>query len=177
MINNKIREARKNKLMTLNDLASAIGVTASYISQLERNIIEPSISTLRKISRELEVPMYCFFEEEDKDPILIRSDQRKELRINNNIKLQYISPVSREQGTKLELFLFHMEPNNENDLCHNSDECIFIIEGTVKILLEKEVFILENGDSIYIKENIPYKIYNDSEIITTGLITILPANT
>ena len=50
MLGDKIREARKRKRITLNQLAEMSGLTASYISQAERNLTEPSLSSLRKLS-------------------------------------------------------------------------------------------------------------------------------
>ena len=42
MLGDKIREARKKQQFTLSQLADAAGLTASYISQVERNLAEPS---------------------------------------------------------------------------------------------------------------------------------------
>ncbi len=60
----KIREVRQKAKLTLNDLASKTGLTASYISQVERGLIDPSISSLRRISAVLEVPLYVFLTDE-----------------------------------------------------------------------------------------------------------------
>jgi len=176
MIGDKIREARKDKSMTLNDLAESTGVTASYISQLERNIIDPSISTLRKISKELGVPMYYFLDEESEDPILIKAGSRKKLiNTKNSIEYEYVSPVSREHGTKMEMLFFHINPGNGDDfLSHDSDECIYIIKGSVKIFLENNTYNLKSGDSVFIKENVTYRIYNESTVPATGLTCIVP---
>ena len=64
MLGDKIREVRKRADFTLNQLASASGLTASYISQVERNLTEPSISSLRKIAAALQTPLYMFLDDE-----------------------------------------------------------------------------------------------------------------
>ncbi|EET84441.1 transcriptional regulator, XRE family [Clostridium carboxidivorans P7] len=66
MLGPKIREIRQEKGLTLNELADKTGLTASYLSQIERNIIDPSLSSLRKISLSLEVPIYTFLTDEKK---------------------------------------------------------------------------------------------------------------
>lgn len=53
----KIRAARKSKGMTLAELAAAIGVTASAVSQYERGKLIPSTITLLCISNTLGLPM------------------------------------------------------------------------------------------------------------------------
>lgn len=52
MLGDKIREARKRKRITLNQLAEMSGLTASYISQAERNLTEPvAIFTAEAVGR------------------------------------------------------------------------------------------------------------------------------
>lgn len=42
----KIREFRKNQKMTIRELAELSGMSISYISQIERGEIDPSLSSL-----------------------------------------------------------------------------------------------------------------------------------
>ena len=53
----KIREARKAAGMKRGDLAKALGVSASYISKIEREETPTSLQNLEKISKALEVPI------------------------------------------------------------------------------------------------------------------------
>ena len=46
--------------MSLRELAKRAGTTASMLSQIERNLVNPSISTLKSIAQALEVPMFKF---------------------------------------------------------------------------------------------------------------------
>lgn len=50
-----IMKARMREGVTQEDLAERIGVTSHYISDLEQGLAGTSISTLMKISRELNV--------------------------------------------------------------------------------------------------------------------------
>ena len=77
MIGDRVRENRKSKKYTLEQLAEASGLTASYISQMERNLTEPSISSLRKIAQVLQVPISSFLEEDQAHTQLIRKQKRK----------------------------------------------------------------------------------------------------
>ena len=77
MLGDKIREARKKQQFTLNQLAEASNLTASYISQVERNLAEPSISSLRKIAAVLQMPLYQFLDDDAPQTQVIRADKRK----------------------------------------------------------------------------------------------------
>ena len=54
MIPQKIRTLRQAKGLTLKELADKTQTTAGYISQLERGLVDPSLSTLRKIAAVLD---------------------------------------------------------------------------------------------------------------------------
>ena len=56
-----VKKYRTIKGYSIRELARNINVTASMLSQIERDIVNPSINTLKAISVELGVPMYKFF--------------------------------------------------------------------------------------------------------------------
>lgn len=174
MIGDKIREIRKTKGMTMNDLAAGAGVTPSYISQVERNVVEPSVATLQRIAQTLEMPMFAFFDEEFKEPVIVRAGNGPACsRPGSGIAYEYISPAAREAGNKIELFSIRIDPRNNDEYMQNPfEECIFIIKGSVKVFLEDVSYHLEDGDSILIKENIPYKLFNAGLKPATGISCI-----
>lgn len=67
-----IKNTRKKKSMTQNELASLCGITQTYLSQIEGNRKEPNLSILKVISEQLEIPLPILFflsiTEEDVDP-------------------------------------------------------------------------------------------------------------
>ncbi|MEA5083669.1 MAG: helix-turn-helix transcriptional regulator [Lachnospiraceae bacterium] len=68
-IGNKIRKLRLDRNLTQETFSEAIGISVSYIGQLERGQRNPSISTLESIAKTLEVPLsalLCNLTEEEK---------------------------------------------------------------------------------------------------------------
>lgn len=58
LIGEKIKQLRKEKQMSLSELAEKAGVAKSYLSSMERNLqTNPSIQFIEKISQVLEVPV------------------------------------------------------------------------------------------------------------------------
>ena len=53
----RIKEARKTAGMKQEDLAKTLGVSASYISQLEQGKTPTSLQNLEKISKALNAPI------------------------------------------------------------------------------------------------------------------------
>lgn len=68
----KIKQIRKQKSLTQDAFAKACGITQTYLSQIENNIKEPNLATLKKISEVLNVPLPILFflsmDDNDVDP-------------------------------------------------------------------------------------------------------------
>ena len=50
-----IREERRKQNLKIKDLAERIGFSLSYVSQVERDLIVPSLSALRQIAGALDI--------------------------------------------------------------------------------------------------------------------------
>lgn len=68
-IGERIKQLRKSKDITGNQLAELTGISQSIISRYERNVIEPPISSLELICNALNVSLTDFFKINN-DPIL-----------------------------------------------------------------------------------------------------------
>ncbi len=58
----KIRDLRRERGLSSTVLAELIGVTPAYISQIERNWAEPSLSIFRKLAKTLNVELLSLLE-------------------------------------------------------------------------------------------------------------------
>ncbi|MDX9826790.1 MAG: XRE family transcriptional regulator [Spirochaetia bacterium] len=180
MIGDKIRKTRKAKEITLSQLAELCGLTASYISQVERNLAEPSISSLRKISAALQLPLYSFLEETSEVTQVIRADQRKQLKLtDSNIVYEFLSPFgpSEHETPSLEVFYFSLKPKSwtrDEYSSRAAEECIIVLSGELVLDCVDETFTLREGDSIYLRSNIPHKAFNPGETLTTAIMCVTP---
>ncbi len=60
-LGNIIKNIRKQKGQTQGEFARSCGITQTYLSQIESNLKEPNLSTLRAISESLDVPLPILF--------------------------------------------------------------------------------------------------------------------
>lgn len=165
-----IREFRKQKGMTLTELAEKSGFTASYLSQLERDIIEPSLTALRKICIVLEVPIYYFLSDaEDAQSTIIRKEERQKLALpKTSVVYEFLTPMGLDQNIKPKMEIIHIEIkpkkwSSEEYFSHNADECIIIMKGNIEVALDNEKVILNEGDSMYIIQNVKHKYFNPTD--------------
>ena len=187
MLGDKIREARKRKRITLNQLAEMSGLTASYISQAERNLTEPSLSSLRKLSAALQLPLYFFLDDDIPQTQVIRADQRRKLAIpGSEIVYEYLSPVTMLEAERLLMragrkgFVLlaagaGCRIDAEDYVRHDvAEECITVLTGVITVDCLHEEYHLYEGDSVYIRRGIPHKVYNPSNGVATALICLTP---
>jgi transcriptional regulator with XRE-family HTH domain len=184
MIGKRLREERKKKNFTLQELAEMTGFTASYISQIERDLIEPSITALRKLCVALDQKIYFFLDDAPLDPIIVRRDKRQKLKLHNtSISYEFISPMRTQSSynPQVEVIQIDIQPkewSSTESFSHKADEIVYILRGELTVLLnsgeEERTEILNSGDSLYILPNVKHRLYNASDEITRILSIITP---
>lgn len=175
MLGQKIRKKRSEKNYSLKELSNKIGLTASFLSQIERELAEPSISSLRKIADALDVPIFYFLIDEQKSSPVVRKNERKSLKLpESHLTYELLTPdVSRA----MEVFIARIEPNSEmgeEDSIHPGEECILVMQGQMEIIVGEETYQLEEGDSIYYFASLPHSISNIGDDVLVFLSAITP---
>jgi transcriptional regulator with XRE-family HTH domain len=77
IIGERLRELREKKDFSQGDIEKRTGLLRCYISRVENGHTVPSIETLEKMARALEVPMYKLFYEGKEPPDLPKLPKRK----------------------------------------------------------------------------------------------------
>jgi len=78
--------------MTVTELARLAEVSTGLISQVERELSDPSLATIRKIARALDSPLFSLFEEPETDDIaVVRRDSRMTVQSPGGIAYSRIS--------------------------------------------------------------------------------------
>jgi transcriptional regulator with XRE-family HTH domain len=156
MMGPRIRQRRHELEISLAELADQVGVTASFLSQVERDLASPSLQTLKTIAAALQVPLFFFLLDEESESYVVRHGSRKKLSLPDP-KLDYelLTPgVNRH----MLLFIGHYEPGTSSLVSprqpspeKNSavEECIYVLQGSLEIELVQGIHILDAGDSIY----------------------------
>jgi transcriptional regulator with XRE-family HTH domain len=77
IIGDRLRELREEKKLSQGDIEKRTGFARPYISRVEHNHSVPTIETLEKWARALEVPMYQLFYDGEEPPKLPNLPKRK----------------------------------------------------------------------------------------------------
>ena len=171
----RIRRRRLQLDMSLSDLASASGLTKSFVSQIERDRNSPSIATLRTIAAALHVPMFYFFQSELAASPVVRSAERRIITFQKTgVKYELLTPDLQHNIEMLEMRLEPGQGSGPDSLAHEGEECAVVVEGIAEIEVAGVVHRLGAGDSIYIGTMQPHRSYNPGKRAAVILSAISP---
>jgi transcriptional regulator with XRE-family HTH domain len=175
-LGSRIRKLRKEKGITLSNLAEQACLSTSMLSMVERDITPPSIESLRRIAASLNVPCFYFLiEDQYTERMIVRRGERSLLQLSDhNGSYELLSPSLRK---RIEMILFKLQPGEstvEEPMSHEGEECLFVLSGRLKVVLPEQHVILEEGDSLYLDQELPHKIINVGSTTAKAVSAISP---
>lgn len=150
----KLRKVRKEQNLTQLELAQQVGITNGQVSTIERGVSSPSLSTLHRIARALNVPMHEFFEDEaKKDVKLIRRGKgRRVANTSENFTIEVL--LARSNRGAFNVLALEVE-SGELKLSprpSTPDEYFMhILKGKCEMEIQGDHHVLDPGDSIFVK--------------------------
>lgn len=160
----RIRQIRSQRDLTLEKLAQSTGLTISFLSQVERDAVSPSIESLQKIAKALGTKVGAFFEEEErKELTLVRQAERPRM-IEEKTRATVETLASGLLNIRMEPRLLTLEAGGEMGeefSAHVAEAFGLMLEGTAEIVRGTEERLkLAKGDSVYLRSPRPRKIVN-----------------
>ncbi|MHB1407860.1 MAG: helix-turn-helix domain-containing protein [Desulfitobacteriaceae bacterium] len=172
MIGENIRKIRVQKKISLKTLAGKTGLTPSFLSQVERDLADPSINSLRRVADALDVPIFALLVSEKQPSPVVRKDERKSLRLpNSQMSYELLTP---DLNRSMEVFISRLAPSGSSSTdVHKGEECTLVLEGTLEMRIGNDVYVLNEGDSIYCQGEIPHRMVNigEQELVILSCIT------
>ncbi len=173
-LGDKIRALRHKQKISIEQLSDMTGLSKGLISQIERDITGPSVASLWKISKALNVTMNYFFDEFE-DNHVVRKDERKKIMIEKtNRSYELLCPNLRKA---IEMLWIEIEPfkcSTEDLISHEGEECGVVIKGTLRVLSGEKVYDLNEGDSIYLDSTIPHRYVNIGDKMSVSVWAMVP---
>lgn len=160
-IGGKIKRLRIRNQLTQEELANRCELTKGFISQVERDLTSPSITTLLDILECLGTNIKDFFNETIDEKIVFKKDDIF-IRENPDFKNQIQWIVPNSQKNRMEPILLNLEPGGitKSDDPHEGEEFGFILAGSVNLHLGNEVFKARKNESFYFKAIVSHYLSN-----------------
>jgi transcriptional regulator with XRE-family HTH domain len=154
-ISNRIKEKRKEKDITLQQLADTVGVTKGLLSQIENNRTVPSLAVLLSIVKALQVDFNEFFDKLDAiqstGPTVIKSTQHQRFEKEYTKGTWYYRITSfKHQGKLIDIVLYKQAKNAKKGyVSTQAHEFNYMLKGKAEYTIEGEKYMVEEGDSFY----------------------------
>lgn len=157
-----LKSLRKERKLTLKDLAAETGVSISFLSQVERGKSSVTLESLKKIADALGVNPSVFFAKDDvQDDLSIRQERFFYKDLSNGVLDASFSPI-----------LVTLQPgeNEGNAFSHGGHEFLFVVEGLLTVEIDGRPVQLNEQQSILFDARKTHYWYNHTEHIVRFLV-------
>ncbi len=177
-IGGRVRELRKAQGRTLADVAAGVGISVSYLSQIERDVSRLPIAVLKRIADELGVHMNWFFRTgvqgpADERDVIVRASNRRNLTFTGlGIAEELLSP---NLAGPLELLISTIDAGADSELySHDGAEAGLVMQGTMQLWVGDRHFELAVGDSFAFPSTEQHRCANQGTTPVKVLWVITP---
>ena len=178
---NKMRKERLRRNMTLEQLSQRTGLSKSFLSQIERGLAQPSITSLKKIAYQLGISVVRLYASEENnhdlweyktenharkdngaeyigDVKIVRADRRKGLTLpGSDVVYELLTPDLNRKLEVMYLRIAKGEDSGDEPMSDPLGEKFgLVLKGVFEVRVRDEIYRLEAGDSIYFPAHFPH---------------------
>ena len=169
-IGRRLRTQREERGLTLREVARRIGVSASLISQIERDKVNPSVSTLYALVRELGLTMGDLFADDGTAPAragagnggpVVRPDSRFVINLASGVTWERLT---QDSDPSVEFLYVVYEAGSESCpedslVTHGGREYGYVLSGRLRVRIGFDEHVLDPGDSISFDSSSPHRLW------------------
>ncbi len=184
-IGGKIRDLRQKRRLTLQDLGAKTGLSKTLLSEVEEGDQVPPVATLIKIARALEVNVATFFQEEEQDAkvaVTRVAERRRSVRRSHQqegeVGYSYESLEVHKSRKVMQPLMVSFDPMDKKDMvfvCHEGQECVYLIAGELEFRTPEELIVLAPGDCLYFESDVPHSFRSLGETAAQALVVVSSA--
>ena len=190
----RIRKQRHQLSHSLKQVSGKTGLSISYLSEIERGVRVPSISSIRNIQKALGLSLFSLLANEDIDsfkhkhpmerqshnyiskPTLVKKGQRK--RIGYPGQKGFYELMTPDLNRQLEVLYIKREPGEslgtEPFIDPPGEKCCLMLSGREEVRIGGEVFQLEAGDCLSYPANLPISWKRLGDEVSEMILIITP---
>ena len=168
-----IRDLRKHRGLTLDELAGKVKRSLGFLSQVERGLSRPTVADLTAISEALHVPTTYFYQAGQPRPLdwVTRPGERRTIYSAEGISDVLVSPTLNGGFSMLESHLAPGASSGEGHLNDSSEQGGFVLEGELTLWREghAEAVTLRRNDSFQLPPHNQFRYANLTDQTTRVL--------
>jgi transcriptional regulator with XRE-family HTH domain len=161
----RIRSLRHARHVTLRQLAEQAGVTESFLSQVEREVTSPSIASVQRIARALDLGIAELFADGEPQSRLVRRSDRRRISYPGLDSVDEF--LTAGSSGRLQVIMSMVEPGGgtgDEAYSHDSDEeVVVVLSGSLELWVADEHHLLDEGDAIAYSSRLPHRNRNPGD--------------
>ncbi len=170
-ISQKIRDERKRKGVTVQELANEAEVSKGLISQIENNRTIPSLPVLFKIIKSLKLDLNIFFNDieqfnNEPDVIVKRKSDYQPFEKEPEEGFMYhriMTTHIRDQPVDIVLLEVKKGARRTSPVRTDAYEYKYFLKGRIEYIIGRKKYTLNAGDSLFFDGRIGHKLSNAGE--------------
>lgn len=169
-----VRRLRREQNMSVRKLATAVDFSASFISQVERNVVSPSLSSLERLATGLGVTLGDFFKDVSPEAVVRRAGRQTLTSGWSRARIEALNPA--HPGRLLEAIFVTIAPGGTSGKrAHGYDRERFVIifAGSVRLTLAETKYTMHRGDSVMVLPGVPIHWENHGKQ-SASLVVVSP---
>lgn len=170
-----LRRLRRERKLSLEDLAGQTNLSIGFLSQIERGLSSPTLRVLASMADALGVAIGDLFPANPagnaQAATIVRASTRSELQLwRSGIRKQLLTPHA--DGARLNVFMVELEPGastGDELYSHQGEEAGLVLRGAMLLTVEGESWTLSEGDSFRFLSARPHRFANAADGATQVL--------
>lgn len=155
-----LRKLRKEREMTLEELADLTGVSKLTLGKIERGEANPSLTTIWKIANGLRIPISSLLVE-SQEVTLLKKSGNSVMSENHSLKLEPVFTTQVQGSIESHKGFLHPDSTYKAEAHQQGvKEYITVMEGKVTVQVGEEEYQLERFDSIKFNADQPHAYIN-----------------
>jgi len=166
-IGRRIRTVRRERGLTLRQVAATAGLSATHISEIERGHTTPTVGALLRVAVALGKEPHYFLETERLPEVsLVRANEDKRL---NELKAPRGTSESLTHGVPGNRILAArttLAPHSTDSDVFSSpgEEGGYLVSGEIEIHVGDEAYHLKQGDGFHLRSDLPHTVFNRGDV-------------
>jgi transcriptional regulator with XRE-family HTH domain len=162
-IGGKIRALRQRLKRTLGETAAAAGISAPFLSQVERGQANPSVKSLAGIAQALGVTLQYFVGTPTEATSVCRGSEVTSFRFAGSENLfGRLTNASADRALEAVLVTMPAGQRSSELRTRAGEAFIYVTRGAVSLTLKEKTFVLQAGDSAHYSCTQPHAWANDT---------------
>jgi len=152
LLGSKWKEYRVQHKKTLEEVASSVGISTSYLSKIENGQANISYEILERLATYYGKSVLHFFEPEEDERVVIAKGSGE--KVHSGLPGIMMEALIARKDHVLFPMMFYVEPGcgSAETHQHNGEEFIYVIKGSFQVTLDYDhQHLMKEGDSIYFK--------------------------